>query len=121
VTRWLRLWRANTCSWTRTTLSPGIFFLCGWLCESLETYLILRLLGVELDFFAIASVEVMLSFAKNVLFILPAGIGVQDVGYVSCLAGLGVPDALDVGAAFSVLKRGKELFWAVPQPSVDAA
>ncbi len=98
---------------TRTTLAPGIFFLCGWLCESLETYLILRLLGVELDFFAIASVEVMLSFAKNVLFILPAGIGVQDVGYVSCLAALGVPDALNVGAAFSVLKRGKELFWAV--------
>jgi hypothetical protein len=54
----------------------------------------------------------MLSFLKNVLFILPAGIGVQDVGYVSCLAALGVPDALDVGAAFSVLKRGKELFWA---------
>jgi hypothetical protein len=97
----------------RTTLAPGAFFLCGWLCESLESFLILKLLGVELDFFAIASVEVMLSFAKNVLFILPAGIGVQDVGYVSCLAALGVPDALNVGAAFSVLKRGKELFWAV--------
>jgi hypothetical protein len=97
----------------RTTLAPGVFFLCGWLCESLESYLILKLLGVELDFFAIASVEVMLSFAKNVLFILPAGIGVQDIGYVSCLGALGVPDALNVGAAFSVFKRGKELFWAV--------
>jgi uncharacterized membrane protein YbhN (UPF0104 family) len=97
----------------RTTLAPGVFFLCGWLCESLESYLILKLLGVQLDFFAIASVEVMLSFAKNVLFILPAGIGVQDVGYVSCLAALGVPDALNIGAAFSVLKRGKELFWAI--------
>src|SRR5882724_4263858 len=36
----------------QTTLAPGFFFLCGWLCESLESYLILRLLGVELDFFA---------------------------------------------------------------------
>jgi hypothetical protein len=96
----------------QTTLAPGVFFLCGWLCESLESFLILKLLGVELDFFAIASVEVMLSFVKNVLFVLPSGIGVQDVGYVSCLAALGVPDALNVGAAFSVLKRGKELFWA---------
>jgi uncharacterized membrane protein YbhN (UPF0104 family) len=69
-------------------------------------------LGVELDFFAIASVEVCLSFLKNVLFVLPAGIGVQDIGYVSCLSALGVPDALTIGAAFTALKRGKELFWA---------
>ena len=96
----------------RTTLAPGMFFLCGWLCEALESFLILKLLGVELDFFAVASIEVLLSFLKNVLFVLPAGIGVQDVGYVSCLAALGVPDALTLGAAFSALKRGKELFWA---------
>jgi len=31
---------------------------------------------------------------------------------VSCLGALGVPDTLTVGAAFSALKRGKELFWA---------
>jgi hypothetical protein len=35
----------------RTTLGPGFFFLCGWFCESLESYLILKLLGVELGFF----------------------------------------------------------------------
>ncbi len=96
----------------RSSLRPGVFFLAGWLCESLESYFILKLLGVELDFFQVASVEVMLSFVKNVLFVLPSGIGVQDVGYVSCLTALGVPDALTVGAAFSALKRGKELFWA---------
>jgi uncharacterized membrane protein YbhN (UPF0104 family) len=99
-------------SFVNTTLAPGVFFLCGWLCEALESFLILKLLGVEIDFFAVASVEVMLSFLKNVLFVLPAGIGVQDVGYVSCLSALGVPDALTMGAAFSALKRGKELFWA---------
>jgi hypothetical protein len=95
-----------------TTLGPGLFFLGGWLCEALESFLILRVLGVEIEFFSVASVEVMLSFLKNVLFILPSGIGIQDVGYVSCLSALGVPEALTVGAAFSALKRGKELFWA---------
>ena len=104
--------RYFSANFAHTTLLPGVFFLCGWLCESLESYLILHLLGVQLDFFAIAAVEVLLSFLKNVLFVLPAGIGVQDVGYVSCLTALGVPDALTVGAAFSALKRGKELFWA---------
>lgn len=96
----------------RATIAPGVFFLCGWVCESLESFLILKLLGIELDFFAIASVEVCLSFLKNVLFVLPAGLGVQDVGYVSCLSALGVPDALTIAAAFSALKRGKELLWA---------
>jgi uncharacterized membrane protein YbhN (UPF0104 family) len=96
----------------KSTLLPGIFFLAGWLCESVESYLILKLLGVELGFFAVASIEAMLSFAKNVAFVVPAGIGVQDVGYVSCLTALGVHDALNLGAAFSVLKRGKELLWA---------
>ena len=97
---------------TRTTVAPGVFFFAGWLCEALESFLILKLLGVELDFFAVASIEVLLSFVKNVLFVLPSGIGVQDVGYVSCLSALGVPDALTIAAAFSALKRGKELFWA---------
>jgi hypothetical protein len=96
----------------RTTLIPGAFFLGAWLCEALETFVILHLLAVKLDFFAIASVEIMLSFSKSVLFVLPAGIGVQDLGYVFCLSALGVPDALNVGAAFSVLKRAKELCWA---------
>ena len=42
---------------------------------------------------------------------VPAGLGVQDVGYVLCLRALGVPDATTVATAFVVLKRGKDLFW----------
>jgi len=42
---------------------------------------------------------------------VPAGLGVQDVGYVLCLTALGVPDATTVGTAFVLLKRGKDLFW----------
>ena len=96
-------------------LRSGIFVVamslsCFW--EILPTLILFGSFEPEPGFFAVASIEVMLSFLKNVLFILPAGIGVQDVGYVSCLAALGVPDALNMGAAFSVLKRGKELFWA---------
>ncbi|MEO6601007.1 MAG: lysylphosphatidylglycerol synthase transmembrane domain-containing protein [Polyangiaceae bacterium] len=104
--------RYFSASFLHTTLIPGAFFLCGWLLEAVESFTILKVLGVEVDFFAVASVEVLLSFVKNVLFVIPSGIGVQDVGYVSCFAALGVPDALTVGAAFSTLKRGKELFWA---------
>ena len=42
---------------------------------------------------------------------VPAGLGVQDAGYVLSLRALGVADATTVGAAFVVMKRGKDLFW----------
>jgi uncharacterized membrane protein YbhN (UPF0104 family) len=43
---------------------------------------------------------------------VPAGLGVQDVSYLAFLRALGVPDALNVAAAFLLLKRAKECFWA---------
>ena len=48
---------------------------------------------------------------RSVAVPVPAGLGVQDVGYVLCLKALGVPDATNVGTAFVLLKRGKDLFW----------
>jgi hypothetical protein len=44
---------------------------------------------------------------------LPAGLGVQDLGYLTFLRALQVPDVLNVAAAFLLLKRSKECFWAV--------
>lgn len=96
-----------------TASLPALAFFCGWLLEALETYLILRLLGVELPFVAVASFEVALSFVRHVTFVLPAGVGVQDLGYVAFLRALGVSDPLVVGAAFVLLKRAKECTWAV--------
>jgi uncharacterized membrane protein YbhN (UPF0104 family) len=49
---------------------------------------------------------------RHVMFLLPAGLGAQDAGYVAFLAALGVPNPVSLGAAFVVLKRGKELLWA---------
>lgn len=88
------------------------WFLAGWLVEALETFLILRLLGVELDFVTVASFEVVLSLLRSLVFVVPAGLGVQDAGYALFLRALGVPDAIAAGAAFALIKRGKELAWA---------
>jgi uncharacterized protein (TIRG00374 family) len=98
-------------SWRRLAM-PFAVFLGAWLLESVETYLILQLIGVRLSFATVAGFEVALSFLRNVVFVLPAGLGLQDLGYVLFFRALGVPDALNVGAAFSLLKRSKELFWS---------
>jgi uncharacterized membrane protein YbhN (UPF0104 family) len=93
--------------------APALPFLASWVLEAVETYLILRLLGVDLPFEAVAALEVALSFARHVTFILPAGLGVQDLGYVAFLRALGAHDPLTMGAAFVLLKRAKEAVWAL--------
>jgi uncharacterized membrane protein YbhN (UPF0104 family) len=98
--------------WRRWVGATGLFFV-AWCCEAAETAVLLHVLGVQLDLEAIVVMEVCVSFLRHIAFVLPAGLGVQDFGYVTFLAALGVPDALNVGAAFVLLKRGKELFWSI--------
>lgn len=91
---------------------PLLAFLAGWLLESVDTFIILYVLGVHLPWSTIGALEVSASFLRNVAFMVPAGLGIQDVSYLAFLRALGVPDALNVAAAFLLLKRGKECFWA---------
>jgi uncharacterized protein (TIRG00374 family) len=88
-------------------------FGCAWATEALETYLLLRLLGVQLDFGMVAMMEVALTLLRNLTFLIPAGIGVQDLGYALFLRGLGVSEATEISAAFALLKRGKEMLLVV--------
>ena len=90
---------------------PALWFTLGWFFELLETAVILRVLGVDQPFVAAACLEVLLTLVRHVVFVVPAGLGVQDLGYVAGLAALGVPDAGSVGAAFVLVKRTKELGW----------
>jgi glycosyltransferase 2 family protein len=92
---------------------PLLAFLAGWLFEAADTFLILYLLGVPLPWTTVGALEVSASFLRNLAFMVPAGLGVQDLSYLTFLRALGVPDALNVAAAFLLLKRCKELFWAV--------
>ena len=90
---------------------PMLLYAVGWVVRGMETYFFLRLLGVDLSFAAALVVETAIIVVRSVAVPVPAGLGVQDVGYVLCLKALGVPDATTVAAAFVLLKRGKDLFW----------
>jgi hypothetical protein len=112
---------ADTDSWLaryfatpgRRHVLPTALSLGAWLCEPLETWLILRLLGVELPFGTVMALEFAVSLARQVAFFVPGGIGVQDVGYACLLRGLGLPGALELGAALAVAKRTREACWVV--------
>jgi hypothetical protein len=90
---------------------PVAAYLLSWLARSVETLLFLWLLGVRIALTAAMVVETSLILVRSMAVPIPAGLGVQDAGYVLSLKGLGVADAVTVGAAFVLLKRGKDLFW----------
>lgn len=90
---------------------PMLLYVLGWLVRGLETLLYLYLLGVSVSFTTATLVESALILVRTLAVPVPAGLGVQDVGYVLTLHALGVKDATTIGTAFVLMKRGKDLFW----------
>lgn len=94
-----------------TRLRLAAFFLAAWLMEACETWLLLLLVGANIDFPQALGVETVVVLVRHVLFMLPAGLGAQELGYTVFLGALGV--SVEHSAAFAVLKRAKELVWIV--------
>jgi uncharacterized protein (TIRG00374 family) len=90
---------------------PAAAYLGAWLARAIETLVFLRLLGVNIALISAMVIETSLILVRAMAVPVPAGLGVQDAGYVLSLKVLGVADAVTVGAAFVLLKRGKDLFW----------
>src|SRR5262249_8564336 len=88
-----------------------LWILGGWFAEAGETWVLLRLLGIDLSFSMVLAFEPVVSFARSAAFFIPAGLGVQDAGYMAFLRQAGIPDAVTRAAAFVLLKRFKELVW----------
>ena len=95
----------------RALALPLVLYSVGWVVRGAETWAFLSLLGVEIPLVTAVVLETAIIVVRSAAVPVPAGLGVQDVGYVLCLKALGVPDATTVGTAFVLLKRGKDLFW----------
>jgi hypothetical protein len=98
------LGRAGPSTWI-----AALAFLGAWLFESVDTAVVIRLVGGPPSFaFALAS-EVGISMLRSLGNVAPAGLGVQDAGYATLLPAMGMSP--DVAAAFLLVKRAKELVW----------
>ncbi|MDX2129116.1 MAG: lysylphosphatidylglycerol synthase domain-containing protein [Chloroherpetonaceae bacterium] len=95
--------------WAELFLSV-IFFLIGWLFEAFETLVLLWLLGAVFEWQNLVSIEVTLSLVRSLAFVIPAGLGIQDSGYIAALQSLNFEDAVSLAVSFLILKRAKELF-----------
>jgi hypothetical protein len=102
--RLARLGAARSATW----LAAASFFAC-WLFESLETAVVLWLVGTPFNVGLAMAVEVGLTLVRSIGNVAPAGLGIQDAGYATLLTAAGVSP--ETSAAFVLLKRGKEVVW----------
>jgi uncharacterized membrane protein YbhN (UPF0104 family) len=103
------LFRSNP----RRLVAACLLFVGCWSVEAVETWILLRLLGAHLPLGTVFAFEASVSLLRSVGCFAPGGLGVQDLGYVAAFAAVGVPDVVNVGAAFVVLKRAKEIVWSL--------
>jgi putative membrane protein len=84
----------------------------GLLAGCLETWLVLRWLGHPVGFAAAVALESLTQIIRSLLFIVPAGVGVQELGLIGLSRLLGV-DA-DTALALSLAKRLREALFGLP-------
>jgi uncharacterized membrane protein YbhN (UPF0104 family) len=89
------------------------YFLLSWFVMAGETWLILSLLGADVTVVQAVIIESLASVIKVVFFFIPSALGVMEIGFITLIGGLGISDALPLAAAFILLRRGKELVWAL--------
>jgi uncharacterized protein (TIRG00374 family) len=95
----------------KALLLPMLLYSAGWVVRGFETLVYLRVLGVPVSLTVATAIEATIVLVRSVAVPVPAGLGVQDAAYVLTFEALGIPDAMTVGTAFVLLKRGKDLFW----------
>jgi hypothetical protein len=97
----------------RRLAAATAWFYLGWLVESVETFVLLSLLGARVDFSAVLAIEASVALIRSLTAFAPAGLGFQDASYLGFFHAFALADWANVGAAFMVLKRGKEALWVL--------
>ena len=88
-----------------------VIYLLAWSTLAIESYTILRLLGINITFLEVLTIDIALTMLRTLFFFIPSGLGVQDLGYLAFFQALGIHDVLSYGGAFVLLRRLKEVFW----------
>jgi putative membrane protein len=95
----------------RLILACGWQFL-GYVVGSFETWLALHLLGYPISIWDAIAIEAVTQALRHIIFVVPAGIGVQEGGLVLFGNIIGLPPEASV--ALSLVKRMREIGFGVP-------
>lgn len=97
----------------RRSIAASLLFFGGWLTEMGETFVIILLISTGISAAQMMMAEPVISLLRSIAFILPAGVGVLDAGYVSAFREFGATEAVTAAAGFIILKRAKEVVWII--------
>jgi putative membrane protein len=92
----------------RLVLSIG-FHLIAWVLGSVEAYLALRFLGVDVSLTTATVIEAFGTAVRFATFMVPASLGVLEGGYVVTFSALGL--ASSTGVSFGLVRRVREFVW----------
>jgi glycosyltransferase 2 family protein len=84
----------------------------GWCGGLLETYLVLRLLAPTEGWTTAVAVETLAMILNSLLVFVPGRVGTAEGVRVGVFMVLGLPAAQ--GAAYGLVRRGRELIWITP-------
>jgi hypothetical protein len=89
---------ATSGTWDAFTCVMG-----AWILEGTETYVLLRLVGIDIDYPNALALDGVLTALRSAAVVVPSGLGIQDAGFTAFLG------ASPESAAFLLAKRAKEL------------
>jgi uncharacterized protein (TIRG00374 family) len=92
----------------RLALSIAFHF-GAWSLGSLETWLILRFLGVEVSFATATVIEAFGTAIKVATFLIPASLGALEGGFLATFVALGL--SAPAAISFSLVRRVREVVW----------
>jgi putative membrane protein len=108
------LWIRLAALYRRLPLSVAVTagHMLAWTCRAGETYIALRLMGQDIALLDAIMIEGLLSAARTVGFLLPAGLGIQEGALLLLCGWAGVPG--HVALALALVKRARELGVGLP-------
>jgi uncharacterized membrane protein YbhN (UPF0104 family) len=86
--------------------------LVGWCGGLVETYIILRLLSPDHSWATAVAIESLAMVLNNILLFIPGRVGSAEGVRIGVYALVGLAPAQ--GAAYALVRRGRELLWLVP-------
>ncbi|MDQ7247031.1 lysylphosphatidylglycerol synthase domain-containing protein [Dongia sedimenti] len=108
------LWARLAALYRRTPLAASVTLahIVAWTLRAGETYIALRMMGQDIGLLDAIMIEGLLSAARTLGFLLPAGLGVQEGALLLLCGWAGVPG--HVALALALVKRARELGVCLP-------
>ena len=93
-------------------LAAFVVHLAAWIATAGTSWMAYRLVGLDIDFTSALAIEALLHAALTAAFMVPGGLGVQELVYASLGSLFGCPPEFSL--AVSLLRRARDIALGVP-------